>query len=266
MSDAPLLSIEKAERVFGGGRSLFGQPKPAVHAVQDVTIEVRKGETLALVGESGCGKSTTGRAILRLTEPVSGSVTLEGQDVSTLSRKALMRLRQSMQMIFQDPFSSLNPRMRIGEAIAEPLLIHGLVAPAEAHAKVAGLLEHVGLSPDMATRWPHEFSGGQRQRVAIARALVTRPRLVVLDEPVSALDVSVRGDVLGLLSRLQEAHGLTYLIISHDLDMVAAMADRVLVMEKGKIVEEGAPQRLFAEPQHSLTKALMAARLPEIAA
>ena len=259
MSDAPLLSIEKAERVFGGGRSLFGQPKPAVHAVQDVTIEVRKGETLALVGESGCGKSTTGRAILRLTEPVSGSVTLEGQDVSTLSRKALMRLRQSMQMIFQDPFSSLNPRMRIGEAIAEPLLIHGLVAPAEAHAKVAGLLEHVGLSPDMATRWPHEFSGGQRQRLAIARALIVEPRLLVLDEPTSALDVTVQKQVLALLQRLQRERALSYLLITHDVDVIRAMAHHVVVMKDGVVVESGSVEQVLQRPEHPYTRVLVQA-------
>ena len=260
---APLLRIENVSRFYRHG-GLWPWRDAPVRAVDGVTLDIAAGECVALVGPSGCGKTTLARMIVGLDDLSAGQLVFDeaayrGRDLPPL-------LRAGLSLVFQDPFSSFDPRMTIGDSLGEPLHLLGRLSRGEHEARLAEAIEAVGLSVAMLERYPHEFSGGQRQRLAIARALVTRPRLVVLDEPVSALDVSVRGDVLGLLSRLQEAHGLTYLIISHDLDMVAAMADRVLVMEKGKIVEEGAPPSLFAAPQHSLTKALMAARLPEIAA
>ena len=260
---APLLRIENVSRIYRHG-GLWPWRDAPVRAVDGVTLDIAAGECVALVGPSGCGKTTLARMIVGLDDVSAGQLVFDeaayrGRDLPPL-------LRAGLSLVFQDPFSSFDPRMTIGASLGEPLHLLGRLSRAEHEARLAEAIEAVGLSVAMLERYPHEFSGGQRQRLAIARALVTRPRLVALDEPVSALDVSVRGDVLDLLSRLQVEHGLTYLIISHDLDMVAAMADRVLVMEKGQIVEEGAPQRLFAEPQHDLTKALMAARLPEIAA
>ncbi|WP_281979149.1 ABC transporter ATP-binding protein [Pseudorhizobium flavum] len=230
-----------------------------IHAVEGVSLELRQGETLSLVGESGCGKSTTGRSIIRLTNPVSGKVTIGGKDVLEAGRPELAEIRRQAQMIFQDPFESLNPRMRIGEAIAEPIVTHGLARPVDAKARVADLLERVGLSAAMMDRFPHEFSGGQRQRVCIARALALEPKLLIADESVSALDVSVKAQVINLMLDLQEKYGLGYLFISHDMAVVERISHRVAVMYLGEIVEIGPRQAVFENPQHAYTKRLMAA-------
>lgn len=234
-----------------------------VHAVAGVSLAIDAGECVALVGPSGCGKTTLARMIVGLDTASAGHIELDG--ASYRGRDLPPLLRASLSLVFQDPFSSFDPRMRIRDSVAEPLRLLGAAAREEHEERLREAVEAVGLDVAMLGRYPHEFSGGQRQRLAIARALVTRPRLLVLDEPVSALDVSLRGEVLNLLARLRGEHGLSYLIISHDLDMVAAMADRVLVMDAGRIVEQGTPDQLFANPQHSLTKALMVARLPDVA-
>lgn len=258
----PLLSIDNVSRDYRQD-GLFGWWQPPTRAVDNASFSVGAGECVALVGPSGCGKTTLARMVVGLDRVSSGQMVLDG--VTYHGKDLPARLRADMSLVFQDPFGSFDPRMTIGESIGEPLHLLGQRAPMERQARLVEAVTAVGLDAGMLERYPHEFSGGQRQRLAIARALVTRPRLLVLDEPVSALDMSVRGEVLRLLSRLQAEHGLTYLIISHDLDMVAAMADRVLVMEAGRIVEEGPPERLFAEPQHQLTQALVAARLPDAA-
>lgn len=230
-----------------------------VRAVDGVDLSIRPGEAVALVGESGCGKSTLGRALLRL-EPVSeGAVRFAGEDLTALDQPRLRPLRRNMQMVFQDPFSSLNPRMKIGETLAEPLLVHGLATKAEARARVAEMLDIVGLDPAVADRHPHAFSGGQRQRIAIARAVIARPTFVVADEPISALDISVQAQILDLFEDLKERFSLTYLFISHDLAVVRHIADRVAVMYLGRIVEEGPPERVFDNPLHPYTQALLAA-------
>ncbi len=245
---APLLSVRDLTKHFPIKRGIFGRTAGAVRAVDGVTFDVAPGETLALVGESGCGKSTTGRAILRLIDPTSGSVQFDGQDVLALDASDLRKLRRRMQIVFQDPFSSLNPRMSIGAIVREGLTIHQLAEGSAADDRVRQLLEEVGLRPEYASRYPHEFSGGQRQRVGIARALSVEPTFIVCDEPVSALDVSVQAQVVNLLQDLQRERGLAYLFIAHDLSVVEHIADRVAVMYLGHVVELAPVAKLYGEP------------------
>ena len=233
--------------------------RPPVRAVDGIDVAITAGETLALVGESGCGKSTTGRALLRLITPTSGHVRFRGEDIANLPPSRLRTLRRSLQMVFQDPFASLNPRMSVGEAVGEPLLVHGIGARGEIRERVTEALQTVGLPPDAADRYPHEFSGGQRQRVAIARAVVMRPAFIVADEPISALDVSLQIQILELFEELKRRFDLTYLFISHDLAVVREIADRVAVMYLGRIVELGPTERIFELPLHPYTQALLAA-------
>jgi glutathione transport system ATP-binding protein len=230
-----------------------------VHAVEKVSFDLRPGETLALVGESGCGKSTTGRSLLRLVESQSGSIEFNGKEISSLSGAALQALRRDIQFIFQDPFASLNPRLTVGFSIMEPLLVHGVAQGAQAQARVAWLLEKVGLPAEAARRYPHEFSGGQRQRIAIARALALNPKVVIADESVSALDVSVQAQIVNLMLDLQRELGVAYLFISHDMAVVERISHRVAVMYLGQIVEIGPRRAVFEAPQHPYTKKLMSA-------
>lgn len=249
---APILKVENlAVR--------FDLPHGRVHAVENVSFDLRPGETLSLVGESGCGKSTTGRAIIRLLHPSEGRIEIAGEDITRAGTRELRSMRRKAQMIFQDPFASLNPRITIGSAVAEPILAHGLMGRKDATARVAELLDNVGLSPAMADRYPHEFSGGQRQRISIARALALNPQLIVADEAVSALDVSVKAQVSNLLLDLQEKHGLAYLFISHDMAVVERMSHRVAVMFLGEIVEIGPRSAIFGNPQHPYTRRLISA-------
>ena len=258
-SERPVLEVSNLTTRFEIRSGLFGKVKGRVHAVENVSFSLQRGETLALVGESGCGKSTTGRSVMRLQQPISGSVLLDGEDLLRLDAKALRERRKRIQMIFQDPFASLNPRMNVGDAIAAPLLINNLATRSQAREKVAELLHYVGLSPDMAQRFPHEFSGGQRQRVCIARALALEPSVIVADESVSALDVSVKAQVVNLMLDLQARMKLAYLFISHDMAVVERVSHRVAVMYLGEIVEIGPREAIFGNPQHPYTKRLLEA-------
>ncbi|HET6798622.1 MAG TPA: dipeptide ABC transporter ATP-binding protein [Gemmatimonadales bacterium] len=256
-----LLAVRDLKKYYHA-TGLFGRSAPPVRAVDGVSFDLARGETLALVGESGCGKSSVGRTILRLQEPSGGSVLFDGASVFELDRTSLRGLRRRMQIIFQDPYSSLNPRMTIGSAIAEGIEIHRLAPRAEIPRRVGALLEEVGLDPAYARRYPHEFSGGQRQRIGIARALAVQPAFIVCDEPVSALDVSVQAQVLNLLADLQQHRGLSYLFIAHDLAVVRQIAHRIAVMYLGRIVEEGPTSQILANPRHPYTVALLSA-VPE---
>jgi glutathione transport system ATP-binding protein len=255
----PLLSVRDLVTRFDVASGFFGRVKAQVHAVERVRFDVMPGETLALVGESGCGKSTTGRTLMQLLEPRSGSVRFEGRDVATLAPEERRALRRKIQYIFQDPYGSLNPRLTVGFSIAEPLLTHGLARGAAARERVAELLRLVGLRPEHAERYPHEFSGGQRQRIAIARALASSPKLVIADESVAALDVSIRAQIVNLLMELQERLGVAYLFISHDMAVVERISHRVAVMYLGQIVEVGSRRDVFENPQHPYTRRLLAA-------
>jgi oligopeptide transport system ATP-binding protein len=263
MAPAPLLKISGLVKHFPVRRGVFGRVSGAVRAVDGINLTIHTGETLGIVGESGCGKSTLGRLAIRLIEPTSGGIEFEGQDLLALDASALRAQRRSMQIIFQDPFSSLNPRMTVAQTLTEPLRIHGLHTGREAQ-RVAELLQLVGLAPEHGQRYPHEFSGGQRQRIGIARALAVEPRLIVCDEAVSALDVSVQAQVVNLLQDLQQQLGLSYIFIAHDLSVVKHIATRIAVMYLGRIVELADKQALFAAPRHPYTQALLSAvPLPE---
>jgi peptide/nickel transport system ATP-binding protein len=256
---SPVLSVKNLVKRFDLKSGLFGRVHGKVHAVENISFDLKAGETLSLVGESGCGKSTTGRTIMRLLEPQSGEIVIGGTDVLALNRQGMRDARRHIQMIFQDPFASLNPRIRVGDAIAEPYLTYRLGTRAQAREKVADLLTKVGLSPDVANRFPQQFSGGQRQRICIARALALEPKVIVADESVSGLDVSIKAQVVNLLLDLQQSLGLSYLFISHDMAVVERMSHRVAVMYLGEIVEMGPARSLFSNPQHPYTKRLMAA-------
>jgi peptide/nickel transport system ATP-binding protein/oligopeptide transport system ATP-binding protein len=255
---APLLLVEGLRKSYAPGRAAAGPGGPPA-AVEDVTFAVAHGETLALVGESGAGKSTIARCLVRLDEPEAGTIRFDGGEIAHLRGRALRGFRRRVQIVFQDPHGSLNPRMRVGAAVREPLEVHGLARGAGADVRVAELFTEVGLDPGYRARFPHELSGGQRQRVGIARALAVGPDLLVLDEPVSALDVSVQAQVLALLRDLQERRHLTYLFIAHDLAVVRQMADRIAVLYRGRIVEEAPAGRLFADPRHPYTRVLLSA-------
>ena len=257
-----LFRIRNLVKHFPVKLGAFGELAAVVHAVDDVSFDIYRGETLGLVGESGCGKSTTGFSLLQLYRPSSGSIEYDGVDLVKLKEKELRPIRKRIQIVFQDPYSTLNPRMTIGEAVAEPLKVHALLPTREMPARVAKLLTDVGLDPNVANRYPHEFSGGQRQRICIARALASEPEFIVCDEPISALDVSIQAQIVNLLMDIQEKYKLTYLFIAHDLAVVRHISDRVVVMYLGKIMEIASKDELFGKARHPYTKALLTA-VPE---
>ncbi|MBI5966458.1 MAG: dipeptide ABC transporter ATP-binding protein, partial [Deltaproteobacteria bacterium] len=252
------LEVKELKKYFPISRG-WREEKTVVRAVDGIDLSIKRAETLGLVGESGCGKTTVGRLILRLIEPTAGEILFEGKDLSRLEKKEIHPLRRAFQIIFQDPFASLNPRMTVGEIVGRPMEIHGLVERSRRDERVSHLLESVGLMREHLGRYPHEFSGGQRQRIGIARALATQPKLIVADEPTSALDVSVQAQILNLMKKLQEEFGLTYLFISHNMGVIRHISDRVAVMYLGKIVEMAEKRILFQSPAHPYTKALLAA-------
>jgi oligopeptide/dipeptide ABC transporter ATP-binding protein len=254
-----LLEAKNLVKRFVAERSVFGRPTAYIKAVDGVSFSVEAGKTLALVGESGCGKSTVSRLVLRLIEPDTGQIRFEGRDLIAFDAGELRAFRRNAQIIFQDPYASLNPRMTVGQILSEPLALHDLVPSTQRRARVEDLLRLVGLDPRFARRYPHEFSGGQRQRIAIARALAVEPKLIICDEPVSALDVSIRSQILNLLRDLQDRLGLAYIFVSHDLAVVKHIADRVAVMNLGRIVETADTQELFATPCHPYSRALLSA-------
>jgi oligopeptide transport system ATP-binding protein len=255
-----LLEVEGLEKWFPVRAGLvFERTVDHVKAVDGVGFDIKEGETLGLVGESGSGKSTTGYCILQLLKPTGGSIRFQGTELTTLGREDLRRMRREMQIVFQDPYASLNPRMTVGDIVGEPLLVHKIGSRKSRHDTVRHLLDVVGFDPSYVNRYPHEFSGGQRQRIGIARALALNPKLIVCDEPVSALDVSIQAQILNLLKDLQRDFGLTYLFIAHDLAVVRTMSDRIAVMNRGKIVEVGPAEEVYTNPQNDYTKALLAA-------
>lgn len=255
----PLLQIRNLSKIFPGKPGGVFRKSGGVHAVSDVSFDIFRGETLGVVGESGCGKTTLGRLLIRLLEPSAGKVIFDGVDLSTLSERRLREIRRRMQIVFQDPFSSLNPRLSVGDSVKEGLLIHKIASGSSANFRVKALFEEVGLNPDHISRYPHEFSGGQRQRIGIARALAVEPEFIVCDEPVSALDVSVQAQVINLLQDLQQERGLTYFFVAHDLSVVEHIANRVAVMYLGKLVELGTSSSVYSRPQMPYTEALLSA-------
>ncbi len=265
MAQSKLLEVRNLKKYFPVNTDFWGRPTTWLKAVDDISFDIYRGETLGLVGESGCGKSTAGRTILQLYQPTAGTIRFRGQVVGGGS--VPKQLRREMQMIFQDPYASLNPRMTVGDIIGEPLDIHGLAAGKERTERILDILHLVGLNPEFASRFPHEFSGGQRQRIGIARALAVNPSFIICDEPISALDVSIQAQIVNLLEQLQQTLGLTYLFIAHDLAMVKHISSRVAVMYLGKIVEIASSQQLYSNPLHPYTQALLSAiTIPDPAA